>query len=882
MTVKASEDDDGVTDDDVTLAHAISSEDDTDYNALGNQSVTVSITENDAVGVTISPTTLTVIEGDETGVSYTVVLTSQPAGDVTVAISGHSGTDLSISGTTLTSDALTFTTANWETAQTVTVKAAEDDDGVTDDDVTLAHAISSDDDSTYDALTNQSVTVSITENDAVGVTISSTTLTVTEGDATGVDYTVVLTSQPAGDVTVAISGHSGTDLSISGTTLSSDNKLTFTTTNWATAQTVTVKAAEDDDGVTDTDVTLTHAISSEDDTDYNALPDQSVTVSITENDVIGVTINPTTLTVTEGDSTGVDYTVVLTSKPAGDVTVAISGHSGTDLSISGTTLSSDNKLTFTTANWETAQTVTVKAAEDDDGVTDADVTLAHAISSADDTDYNALADQNVTVSITEDDAVGVTISPTTLTVIEGDETGVSYTVVLTSKPAGDVTVTVSGHSGTDLTLSGTTLSSDSKLTFTTENWGTAQTVTVKAAEDDDGVQDTDVTLAHDISSDDDTDYNALADQTVTVTITENDVVGVTISPTTLTVTEGDATGVDYTVKLNSKPAGDVTVAISGHAGTDLTVTSAGLSNDNKLTFTTANWGTAQTVTVKAAEDDDGVTDADVTLAHDISSADDTDYNALADQTVTVSITENDAVGVTINPTTLTVPEGDASGVSYTVVLTSQPAGDVTVAISGHSGTDVTLSGTSLSSDNKLTFTTANWETAQAVTVKAAEDDDAMTDADVTLTHDISSTNDSTYNALADQSVTVSITENDVIGVTIAPTTLTVTEGGSTGVDYTVVLTSKPAGDVTVTISGHANTDVSITSAGLSSDNKLTFTTANWGTAQTVTVKAAEDDDGVTDADVTLAHDISSDDDTDYNALADQTVTVTITENDVVG
>ena len=52
---------------------------------------------------------------------------------------------------------------------------------------------------------------------------------------------------------------------------------------------------------------------------------------------------------------------------------------------------------------------------------------------------------------------------------------VNYTVVLTSKPAGDVTVTISGHAGTDLTLSGTSLSNDGKLTFTTANWSAAQT-----------------------------------------------------------------------------------------------------------------------------------------------------------------------------------------------------------------------------------------------------------------------------------------------------------------------------------------------------------------------------------------------------------------------
>ena len=87
---------------------------------------------------------------------------------------------------------------------------------------------------------------------------------------------------------------------------------------------------------------------------------------------------------------------------------------------------------------------------------------------------------------------------------------------------------------------------------------------------------------------------------------------------------------------------------------------------------------------------------------------------------------------------------------------------MTIAISGHSGTDLTLSGTTLT-NNVLTFTTENWGTAQTVKVVAGEDDDATTDPDVTLVHEISSTADTAYAALADQSVTVSITENDVVG-----------------------------------------------------------------------------------------------------------------------
>ena len=278
-------------------------------------------------------------EGDAAGASYAVTLTSPPAGDVTIASSGQAGTDLTLSGTTLTNNVLTFTTENWGTAQTVKVKAAEDGDADQDAEVTLVHAIGSTADTVYDALADQSVTVSITENDEVGVNINPTTLTVTEGDATGNSYTVVLATQPTGNVTVTISGHSGTDLTVSGTTLT-NNVLTFTTDNWDTVQTVKVVAGEDADATTDPDVTLAHAIGSTADTVYDALVDQSVTVSITENDVVGVTINPTTLTVTEGDAAGASYTVVLTSQPAGDVTIAISGQAGTGLS-------NDGELTFT-------------------------------------------------------------------------------------------------------------------------------------------------------------------------------------------------------------------------------------------------------------------------------------------------------------------------------------------------------------------------------------------------------------------------------------------------------------------------------------------------------------------------------------------------------
>ena len=74
-----------------------------------------------------------------------------------------------------------------------------------------------------------------------GITVSETALTVTEEDATGGSYTVVLDSLPTADVVVTIAGHSGTDVTPNPTTL------TFATSNWNTAQTVTVTAGDDTD-----------------------------------------------------------------------------------------------------------------------------------------------------------------------------------------------------------------------------------------------------------------------------------------------------------------------------------------------------------------------------------------------------------------------------------------------------------------------------------------------------------------------------------------------------------------------------------------------------------------------------------------------------------
>ena len=256
------------------------------------------------------------------------------------------------------------------------------------------------------------------------------------------------------------------------------------------------------------------------------------------------------------------------------------------------------------------------------------------------------------------------LSPTTLGVTEGSSA--TYTVELATEPSGQVTVTVDGADGTDLTVV-----NGSSLTFTDSTWNTAQTVAVSAGEDDDGSNDSE-TLSHTAAG---ADYGS-ATRNLPVTVTDNDTAGIVLSPTALQVTEGSSA--TYTVELATEPSGQVTVTVGGVNGTDLTVVNGG-----SLTFTASDWETAQTVEVRAGEDDDGSTDS-ATLTHTGSGA---DYGSVT-RNLPVTVTDDDTAGIVLTPTTLRVTEGGSA--TYTVELATVPSGEVTVTVGGETGTDLTV------------------------------------------------------------------------------------------------------------------------------------------------------------------------------------------------
>ena len=446
-------------------------------------------------------------------------------------------------------------------------------------------------------------TVVIADDDTAGVTISETSLEIEEGDSD--TYTVVLDSEPAGDVTVTIEGVTGTDVSLNKTTL------TFTSGNWDTAQDVSVTAEQDDDAVDEEVVTIKHTVSSSGDTKYDGLAADNLPVTVTDDDTVGVTISETSLEIEEGDFD--TYTVILDTEPIGDVVVTIDGIAGTDLTLDKTT------LTFTTGNWDTAQTVKVTAGQDDDAIDEAVVNVTHTVSSTADSDYDSVTAGSVAVTVTDDDTAGVTVSETSLEIEEGDFD--TYTVVLDTEPAGNVTVTIGGIADAELTLDKTT------LTFTTTNWDTAQTVRVTAEQDDDAVDEEEVTITHTVSSTADTQYDGVTAGSVAITVTDDEVASPDFTLTMEPPTHGD-TDVDGTVNLGDTlrytavatntgnvPLENVNVkdALINTSGTDCVSLPIGATCTSTVTYTIVQADVdAGSVTNTATATADGVADKTVT------------------------------------------------------------------------------------------------------------------------------------------------------------------------------------------------------------------------------------------------------------------------------
>lgn len=186
----------------------------TDYASLGQYLISGTLINPIPVpGLIVTPTTgLTTTEAGGTA-SFSVVLATAPTADVSIAIASSNSNE----GTPNPSS-LTFTSANWNLAQIVTVTGVNDDviDGLQAYVVNLT-SVSTDSD--YNGKTS-SVSLTNLDNDLPILSISAPQ-TVVEGQSTSVFYTVTMSAASPLAVSVAYATANGTATAGSDYTASS-------------------------------------------------------------------------------------------------------------------------------------------------------------------------------------------------------------------------------------------------------------------------------------------------------------------------------------------------------------------------------------------------------------------------------------------------------------------------------------------------------------------------------------------------------------------------------------------------------------------------------------------------------------------------------------
>ena len=685
----------------------------------------VTRSDNDRPNLDLGTTTgVMVTEGGST--AYGIKLTQQPTAAVTLTVTASGNADVRFSAdscTTLTDTAtLEFSTSNWNSTQSLTVCGAEDYDAA-DDEASLTYSASG---GGYSSLSYPATGVTVTDDDEETIEISPTAIDITEGDGVVVTgmYEVSLSAAPTGgNVTVTIDVPNNTDVTTNPTSL------TFSASDWTTAQTVT-KAVEirvaDDDGADDETADITHTLGGVAYGMGAAL--DGVTVNITDTDTRGVTIvadDPVTFS--EGGSG--TYTVVLDTEPTGLVTVSVDDTVATDdIRVDKTALD------FTIANWDAPQTVRVSAAADDDAQDDTG-TIDHGVTGAD-YETNSVTAASVEVTVNDQNTRSVDLrfgtveNPTSPAFAIGEGFGqVNYDIKLGTKPVnsdgtdGEVTVTVTTSNSTELRILNVdaALEVDSYVvTFDESNWDEYQRVVIFAPDEPGDTAQDMATIMHAVAG---ADYGAVTARDIAVTINDDDSPSFSTSAEVITITEG--TSGAYSAVLNTVPVGgDVTITVTVVSNPDIRLTD---ENGNPATsvdlmFTTSNWNTAQTVTVQVAEDRDALLDSG-TIRH-VATGANFGGNAM-DVEMRVNVLETTLAGVTIEPTRLTITEGLTG--TYSVSLQSEPESDVTVVLSSSNASKVTVS------PARLTFTKANALVPQTVTVTGVSDADANNET-ATVTH----------------------------------------------------------------------------------------------------------------------------------------------------
>ncbi len=587
--------------------------------------------------------------------------------------------------------------------------------------------------------------------------------------------------------------------------------LTFTQDNYNAPQVVTITGVEDAlvDGVKAYQV-LTDVLVS-DDRAYEALDPADINVENADNESGGVTVTPVSGRVTTEQGGQATFDVVLNSKPAAAVRINLTSSDVTEGTIG-------SGLVFTTDSWNAPQTVTITGVDDEisDGpqlytiITSATVSLDAA--------YDGLAVADVSVSNTDDESPGVTVTPTVGLVTTESGNQVTFSIVLNSEPTSNVTIALTSNDPTE------GIADRTSLVFTPVNWKAPQETTVTGQDDNLVDGDQVYYIVTGVATSSDGNYNGIEPDDVIVTNTDNESAGITVNPVVgLTTSEAGAQAT-FTIVLNSPPTADVTIGLTS---SDI---SEGTVGPTTVTFTAVNWNALQTVTVTGVDDPmaDGNQSYTIVTAPAVSG--DAGYANRDAGNVAVTNTDDETsnAGITVTPSVgLTTTEAGAQA-TFTIVLNSQPTADVTIGLTSNDTTEGTVGPAG------VTFTASNWFAPQTVTITGIDDAFADGNQPYVIVTGPATSADPAYASRDAANASVANLDNDTVGITVSPIIgLMTTEAGGQAT-FSIVLNSHPIADVTIDLVSSDTTEGTVAPAS------VVFTSLNWNTARTITVTGVND------------------------------------------
>ena len=837
VTVTALDDADGENEV-ATLMHIAAN----GYDATAILTVTVI---DDDTGFILIPDSLSMNEN--TTITYSVALKSQPTGMVTVSIDSDN-TEVTVNPRTLT-----FSTTNWHITKLVTVTAGEDADAAPDT-AMLTHTAR--EGASISATATMVVTV--TDNDTAVLRMAD--VNVVEGDTATV--TVSLNFAVPGGFRVDTLTTDGTATAGEDYTAVTRQTLTFAG-DAGEEQTFMIDITDDPDP--ENAETLTVSLAS--------LRGTSVAVGLPAATVIIIDDDNTAVLTMENVEVAED---VGTASVIVSVDNAVSGGFTVDAVIADGTATANIDYTAVTSQTLTfdgtaGQTHTFMITITEDAVAESDETVTVSLTNLQDTTDTIGMPVAATVTIADNDSAALTLTMADVTVDEGGDGTTTVTVSLDNAVQDGFTVDALIADGTATATASADYTAVTSQTLTFA--GTADeahilTITIT----DDDVPENAETLTVSLASLQGTSVAVGLPDAATVIIIDNDNTAL-LTMANVGVTEDVGTASVIVTVDNAVPGGfEVNAATAdgtATAGADYTALTG-----QTLTFA----GTAgETRTFMVTINDDAVAEGVETFMASLNflilAGSDPSLTVGLPVAATVTITDNDSAALTLTMTDVTVNEGDGTA-SVSVSLNTAVQGGFTVAALTADGTATEGADYTAVTSQILTFDGTPGET-QTATITIT--DDSVAEGNETLMVSLSDLQTSGRAVMLPAgTATVTIMDNDSAALTMKDVDVTEGDGTATVATVTVSLDIAVQGGFAVDVATADGTAMAVDDYTAITGHTLTFA-GTVGETQTFTVTIIDND--VPEDAETLMVSLGSLQDTGAMVVLSDVASVIITDDD---